>query len=299
MASDMTGKTCIVTGANSGIGRVTAEALAAAGASVVMISRSRERGEAAASEVRRATGNDAVELILADLSSQAEVRRAAAEFLAGHDRLDVLVNNAGAMHTSRTVTVDGLETTFATNHLAYFLLTNLLLGTLKASAPSRIVNVSSAAHYGSHINFADLQNERRYSAMRVYGQSKLANVLFTYELARRLEGTGVTANCLHPGVVRTGFGKNSDGPIGRLLAGAISIAGAFFISPEEGAETSIYLASSPEVEGVSGLYFAKCKPEDSNVESHDVEVARRLWDESERLTGVAAAGQPQDDGVIT
>ena len=285
--TDMAGDTCIVTGANSGIGKATATALAGMGAHVVMVARSRERGEAALGDVRRASGNAKVDLLLADLSSQASIRQLAAEILAAYPSIDVLVNNAGAMHTSRSVTVDGIETTWATNHLNYVLLTHLLLDRIKASAPARIVNVSSRAHARSTINFDDLQFERGYSIMRCYGQSKLANVLFTYELARRLEGTGVTANCLHPGVVRTGFAKNSSGPLGTFIAGGARVAGMFFISPEKGAETSSHLASSPAVEGVTGKYFARSKEAQSNAESHDREIALRLWEVSERMCGIA------------
>lgn len=286
--TDMAGDTCIVTGANSGIGKATATALAGMGAHVVMVARSRERGEAALGDVKRASGNAKVDLLLADLSSQASIRQLAVEILAAYPSIDVLVNNAGAVYTSRSVTVDGIETTWATNHLNYVLLTHLLLDRIKASAPARIVNVSSRAHDRSTINFDDLQFERGYSAIRCYGQSKLANVLFTYELARRLEGTGVTANCLHPGVVRTGFAKNNSGPLGTFVNGAARVAGMFFISPKKGAETSIYLASSPAVEGVTGKYFARSKETPSNAESHDREVARRLWEISERMCGVAA-----------
>lgn len=286
--TDMAGDTCIVTGANSGIGKATATALAGMGAHVVMVARSRERGEAALGDVRRASGNAKVDLLLADLSSQASIRQLAAEILAAYPSVDVLVNNAGAMHTSRSVTVDGIETTWATNHLNYVLLTHLLLDRIKASAPARIVNVSSRAHDGSKINFDDLQFERGYSIIQSYGQSKLANVLFTYELARRLEGTGVTANCLHPGVVRTGFAKNSSGSLGTFVSVGARVAGVFFISPEKGAETSIHLASSPAVEGVTGKYFARSKETPSNAESHDREIARRLWDLSERMCGIAA-----------
>jgi NAD(P)-dependent dehydrogenase (short-subunit alcohol dehydrogenase family) len=252
-----------------------------------MVARSRERGEAALGDVRRASGNAKVDLLLADLSSQTSIRRLATEILAAYPSIDVLINNAGAMHTSRSVTVDGIETTWATNHLNYFLLTHLLLDRIKASAPARIVNVSSRAHDRSTINFDDLQFERGYSIMRCYGQSKLANVLFTYELARRLEGTGVTANCLHPGVVRTGFAKNSTGLLGTIVSGGARVAGMFFISPEKGAETSVHLASSPAVEGVTGRYFARSKETPSNAESHDLEVARRLWEISERMCGIA------------
>lgn len=283
----MVGQVCLITGANSGIGKVTAEALASLGAQVIMVCRDRTRGEAAAADVERAADGANIDLLIADLSSQASIRELAAEVNKRYDRLDVLVNNAGALFTSRSVTVDGYETTFATNHLAYFLLTHLLLGLLKNSVPSRIVNVSSRAHVSATMRFDDLQSERGYGASRVYGQSKLANVLFTNELARRLEGTGVTANSLHPGVVRTGFAKNNSGALGQLVAAGARVAGLFFVSPERGAETSIYLASSDEVDGVTGKYFALCKETPSNTESRDPEVARRLWEISEQLTGVA------------
>jgi NAD(P)-dependent dehydrogenase (short-subunit alcohol dehydrogenase family) len=180
----------------------------------------------------------------------------------------------------RTVTVDGIETTFAVNHLAYFLLTELLLDVIKASAPARVVNVSSTAHGGGHIDFDDLQHQKKWSGFKTYCDSKLANVLFTYELARRLAGAGVTANCLHPGVVSTGFGKNNTG----LMRAAVTLGGPFLLSPEKGARTSVYLVTSPEVEGVSGKYFDKCKAVASNKESYDTQVARRLWDISEQMT---------------
>jgi NAD(P)-dependent dehydrogenase (short-subunit alcohol dehydrogenase family) len=288
---DLSGKTCLVTGASNGIGKVTARELARMGAQVVVVARNPTRAEAAVAEIRRDSGSERVALMLADLSSQAEIRRLAAEFLAKHDALHVLVNNAGAMHTSRTLTVDGYETTFATNHLAYFLLTHLLLDCIKASArggsASRIVNVSSRAHQRSTLDFDDLNAERGYSIATAYGRSKLANVLFTYELARRLEGANVTANALHPGVVRTGFGKNSGGLLGNIVKVGISGVGLFFIGPDKGAETSVYLASSPEVEGVTGKYFARSREAPSSDASHDREAARRLWEISEQLCGLA------------
>ena len=215
----------------------------------------------------------------------AEVRRAAAEFNARHNHLDVLVNNAGAMFTQRQETVDGYELTFSLNHLAYFLLTNLLLDTIKSSAPARIVNVSSDVHKGAKLNFDDLQHQQSYGmgGINVYGESKLANILFTYELSRRLQGTGVTVNTLHPGVVRTGFGRNNSGLI-RLIMPVIQ---RFGISEEQGAQTSIYLASSPEVEGVTGKYFDKSKAIPSSPESYDESAQKRLWTVSEELTGLA------------
>lgn len=288
MQHNLSGKTAIVTGANSGIGKETARGLAAMGAHVVMVCRSPERGEAARADIVRTTGSGAVELALADLSSVADTRRIGEELRARLGRIDILVNNAGAMHTSRSTTVDGFETTFALNHLSYFVLTHALLDGIKSSAPARIVNVSSRAHERAQIYFDDLHAENGYSISRAYGQSKLANVLFTYELARRLEGTNVTANCLHPGVVRTGFGKNSGGALGTIVAGVIRAAGVFFVSPEKGAQTSLYLAASPEVEGVTGKYFSDSKERPSSAVSHDREAAQKLWDISEQMTGIAA-----------
>ena len=288
MTTSMDGKTCLVTGANQGIGKETALGLARMGATVVMVSRDRAKGEAALADVRSLSGSANVTLMIADLASFESIRALAKEFLAQHDRLHVLVNNAGAYNTTRTLTKDGFETTFGVNHLAYFLLTDLLLDVLKSSAPSRIVSVSSTAHVGGKMNFDDLQGEQSYAGARAYGQSKLANVLFTYALARRLEGSGVTANALHPGVVRTGFGKNNGGIVGPLFALAQTIARPIFISPEQGAATTIYLASSPEVEGVTGKYFAKCKEVPSNAISYDVPTQERLWEMSESMVGAHA-----------
>jgi NAD(P)-dependent dehydrogenase (short-subunit alcohol dehydrogenase family) len=277
----MEGKTCLVTGASSGIGLVTALELVRRGARVLCVGRSAERCAEAGRQIREHTGSTTVEFLLADLSSQAEIRRLASEVKAATSRLDVLVNNAGLISKKRELSVDGLEMTFAVNHLAYFLLTNLLTEMLKTSAPSRIVNVSSAAHLGSKINFDDLQGETRYSAWRAYQQSKLANILFTCELARRLEGTRVTANALHPGYVRTQIFR-VDGFSGWLLRRAAEL---FAITPEEGAKTTIYLATSPDVEGQTGHYFVRLKPIQSSPESRDEATARRLWDVSARLTG--------------
>jgi len=275
----MRSKVCLVTGANSGIGKATALALATRGATVAMVCRDRGRGEAARAEIAEMSGNEAVELLVADLSSQGATRKLAEEFARRHRRLDVLVNNAGAIIGTRRLTEDGVEATFALNHLAYFLLTNLLLDVLKASAPSRIVNVSSNAHKGATINFDDLQMERGYAGMRAYGHSKLANVLFTYELARRLEGTGVAANCMHPGVVATKLAKDAALWL-RILWPLMS---PMLLSPEKGAETVVYLASSPDVEGVTGEYFVEKTPVTSSAESHSEEVAKRLWDISAEL----------------
>ncbi|MGE5672358.1 MAG: SDR family oxidoreductase [Mycobacterium leprae] len=283
MSTQMAGKTCIVTGATSGIGRETALGLARMGAHVALVARDRNRGEATVAAITEQTGNRQVDLLLADLSDQSQVRRLAAEILAKYERIDVLVNNAGLVLKDRQITVDGLERTFAVNHLASFLLTNLLLDRLKASSPARIVNTASEAARIARIDFADLHGERRYAAFRAYGQSKLANILFTYELARRLKGTGVTANCLHPGVVSTGFGVNNQG----FWRFAMKLGQPFMISAAQGADTILYLAAAPEVEGITGQYFAKRRPIKSNAESYNEEVARRLWAVSEQLTGLA------------
>jgi retinol dehydrogenase-14 len=280
----MVGRTVVITGATAGIGRATAIGLAELGARVAIIGREPRRTEAAAAEIRAETGNPAVDAFGADLSSQAEVRRLAAELLAAYPRLDVLVNNVGGSWATRHVTVDGLERTFALNHLAAFLLTNLLLDRLRASAPARVVTVSSGAQALGRIDFDDLQGEGRYSEQRAYPQSKLANVMFTYELARRLEGTGVTATVLHPGVVRTEFGAEDPPLMARIL---VPLARPFMKTPQQGAETSIHLASSPQVEGVTGEYFAKGKPRRSNPASYDDGAAARLWQVSAELVGLA------------
>ena len=278
----MQGKVCVVTGANSGIGKVAALDLAGRGATVVLICRSHARGSDVVEEIERRGGNAA--LLIADLASQRQVREVTAAFLKRFDRLDVLINNAGvAGRGTRLVTEDGLEATFAVNHLAPFLMTNILLDTLKASAPSRVVTVSSAAHKNSALNFDDLQGERRYSGFGAYSRSKLANILFTHELSRRLEGTGVTANCLHPGVVATGIFRN----IPRWMR--FILTSPLVLSPEKGADTTIHLATAPELAEVSGQYFVRRKPVRSSRASNDAETARRLWRESEVLTAASAA----------
>jgi NAD(P)-dependent dehydrogenase (short-subunit alcohol dehydrogenase family) len=276
--ADLTGRVFVVTGANRGIGRATAEGLADLGAELLLICRRREDGEAVSRKIADRGGAPPT-VITAELSSQASIRAAATEIRERFPRLHVLVNNAGVIPRQREVTVDGLEMQFAVNHLAYFLLTNLLLGALKAGAPSRIINVSSGAHMNAKLDFGDLQSERGYDPQRVYSRTKLANVLFTYELARRLTGTGVTSNSLTPGVVATRMLADYMGSRG----GADSTFGA---SPEEGAATSIYLAASPEVERVTGKYFERKKPVASSRESHDEAAARRLWEVSERSTGL-------------
>ncbi|HSE97114.1 MAG TPA: SDR family oxidoreductase, partial [Blastocatellia bacterium] len=228
----MTGKTCMVTGASSGIGKVTARRLAELGARVLMVCRSRERGQKAREEIARRSGNNDIELLICDLSSQRAIRELVIDFLARHDRLHVLVNNAGLMLRHRALTEDGLEMTFAVNHLAYFLLTNLLLDVIRISSPARIVNVASVAHVTGTINFDDLQGEKGYSSMGAYRQSKLANILFTYELARRLEGTGVTVNCLHPGIIATGIARDMPKIVGLVLK-------VFFTGAEKGADSTL------------------------------------------------------------
>jgi retinol dehydrogenase-14 len=278
-------KVCLITGATSGIGKATSMGLANMGASVVMVGRDRGRGEAALAEIKEGSANASVDLMLSDLSSQEQVRRLADEFKETYTRLDVLINNAGGFHSKRITTADGLETTFAVNHLAYFLLTNLLLDVLEASAPSRVVNVSSGDHSNGTIDFDDLQGEKGYKGAKAYSQSKLANVLFTYELARRLEGTGVTANCLHPGAgVRTNFGSGVSGIFGFTVRELRPL----LKSPEKGAETSIHLASSPEVQGLSGRYFVKKAGARSSDASRDERTARGLWEVSAELTRLPA-----------
>jgi NAD(P)-dependent dehydrogenase (short-subunit alcohol dehydrogenase family) len=282
MALDLSGRVCVVTGANRGIGRATAEGLAGLGAQVVLVCRRKEDGEAASREIADKAPL-APEVVSADLSSQISIRQAAGYIRGRYPSLHVLINNAGVIPPRRQLTVDGLEMQFAVNHLAYFLLTNLLLPQLEAGAPSRIINVSSGAHAHTGLDFEDLQAQRSYQPKSVYSRSKLANILFTYELARRLAGTGVTANCLNPGVVAT---RMLDDYMGVPAAGP-AVGRTFGASAEEGAETSIYLASSPEVESVTGKYFEGSRPVASSRESHDEAVARRLWEVSARLTGLS------------
>jgi NAD(P)-dependent dehydrogenase (short-subunit alcohol dehydrogenase family) len=281
---EMHGKICMVTGATSGIGQVTAQALAGMGATTIIVARNQSRGEATVREIKAKTGNPFVELMLADLSSQAAIRQLAQNFKQEYSRLDVLVNNAGAINLERTVTVDGLENTFATNHLGYFLLTNLLLDCLKASAPSRIINVSSSASLRGKINFDDLQGTKRCSGRAAYSQSKLGNVLFTIALAKKLQGTGVTVNAVHPGPAITRFGMNNNA-FWRVVFG--SVYRVIGISAEEGAQTQIYLATSPEVSNVTGKYFYKKKAIEPNPLARDDAIAERLWTVSEQLVGLA------------
>jgi retinol dehydrogenase 14 len=288
----MAGKTVLITGGTGGIGKATAVGLARLGARVVITGRDPARAQAAAADISAASGNPAVEAYTADLSEQAQVRRLAAEVLDACPRLDVLVNNVGGFWNTRHVTADGLEHTFAVNHLAPFLLTNLLLDRLIASAPARIVTVSSGAQAMGRIDFDDLQGERSFSGQRAYNQSKLANVMFTYELARRLDGTGVTATVLHPGVVRTAFGTEDPARWQRVF---LPLVRPLLKTPEQGARTSVYLASSPEVAGITGGYFANRKPKTSNKASYDRAAQARLWQISADLAGLTTA-HPMRDG---
>ena len=281
----MHGKTCIVTGASAGIGQAIAQGLAARGAHVVLVCRSRARAEATQLAMRTATGNAAIDVALADLSSQAAIRHLAQELLRRYPRIHALINNAGVVNMSRTVTVDGIETVFAVNHLAYFLLTQLLLPRLVESAPARIVNVASDAHHWATLDFADLQNHRRYRGLKVYGQSKLCNLLFTRELARRIAGTGVTVNSLHPGGVATGLGSNN-GWWAVLIAKVLK---PFLRTADQGADTAIYLTAAPEVANVSGRYFYNRREHRPSRAVLDDEVALRLWQISEQLTAIRGA----------
>jgi NAD(P)-dependent dehydrogenase (short-subunit alcohol dehydrogenase family) len=281
-ANAMHDKVCMVTGATSGIGLVTAQALARDGATVIVVGRNPKRGAATVDRIQRDTGNSAVELMISDLSVQVQVRQLASEVQRRFAHLDVLINNAGALFGQRQLTEEGIEMTFALNHLAYFLLTNLMLDRLRASASARIVNVSSEAHRGARLDFADLQGQHRYRGWRAYAQSKLANILFTYELARRLEGTGIAANALHPGFVATNFGRNNR----RITAALWRILQLAAISPEQGAQTIIYLANSAGVKDVTGRYFVKNKAVRSSEASYDRTAAERLWQVSTEITGL-------------
>jgi NAD(P)-dependent dehydrogenase (short-subunit alcohol dehydrogenase family) len=277
------GRLCVVTGGTSGIGRATAAGLARAGAEVVIVGRDPARLGAAVDALRAASGSRAVDGALADLESQRSIRGLAADLRARRGRVDVLVNNAGALFRERALTADGIERTFALDHLAYFLLTALLLDALRAAAAergeARVVNVASEAHRSVPFEPDNLQGERRFTPFRAYATAKLANVLFTYELARRLAGSGVTANAVHPGLVRTGFGRGGRGRIGFAFA----LLRPFMIAPERGATTSVHLASSPAVAGVTGKYFVKCQEARSSPASYDAAAARALWRISERL----------------
>lgn len=281
----MQGKTVVISGATSGIGQVAAEKLAAMGARMVLVARDKARGEAALNRLRQAGPGAAHSIHYADLSRLSEMKRVAAEIAAAESRIDVLINNAGALFASRQVTEDGLELTFALNHMSYFVLTHALRDRLCASAPARVINTASDAHKGEKLDFGDLQSASNYRGLHVYGRSKLCNILYTSELARRWDGSGVTANSLHPGFVDTRFGDESGG----LLSFGVRIAKTFAISPEKGAETIVYLASSSDqqVADASGLYFYKCRPATPTREARDEDSARKLWQETERLAGIA------------
>lgn len=283
---DQRGRTILITGGNSGIGKATAAALAGAGAHVVITARDRRRGGQAAEDIRAAAREggtvDVRDLDLARLDS---VRSFAKEFLAGYPRLDVLILNAGVTTAKRQVTEDGFELLFQVNHLAHFLLTHLLRERLEESAPARVVVVASSSHrQAGTLDFDDLQSERNFIGLRVYARSKLANVLFARELARRLDGTGVTVNALHPGTVRTGWG--GDGEAGLLLGVGLRLASWVFLSPEKGAETSVHLATSPQVAGKTGGYYVHKRLRDPAPAARDDDAARRLWDVSEELLGL-------------
>lgn len=284
------GKIVLITGGNAGIGKEAAVGLASLGARVLITSRSEERGRAARDEIVERSGNPEVDVMALDLASFRSIRAFASDILARHDRLDVLVNNAGLILRRRTETEEGFEATFGINHLGHFLLTDLLLDRLKSSAPARVVVVASMAHKGARrgLDFDDLQAEHhRYRWMDAYNKSKLANIYFARQLARRVDGTGVTVNVLHPGFVRSEFGRGGD--LGALYGFGIRLGAPFAISSERGARTTIYLASSPEVEGVTGTYFFKCKPAPISKAAHDDAAARRLWDVSEQMVSSVPA----------
>lgn len=284
MNTDMTGRVCLITGANSGIGKETALALAKMDATLILVCRDAVKGKAVIQEIEATSGNKKSALMLADMSSVQSIRALAKQILEKYPKVHVLVNNAGSVFSERLTSKDGFEMTFALNHLGYFLLTQLLLDRIKESAPSRIVSVASEAQQAGRINFEDLQSEKSFSGFTAYGTSKLMNVLFTYELDRRLNrsgSSGVTANAMHPGGVATNFAANTSG----LFTFFWKLITPFLLTPAQGAETVIYLASSPEVEGVSGKYFIKKKPARSVAVSYDEAVAKRLWEVSEKLTG--------------
>ncbi len=287
LESSMQGKICMITGSTSGMGKVTALELARRGATVVLIGRNRQKGEATQAEIRRETGNRNVDLLCADLSSLQDVRRLATEFQQRYRHLHVLVNNAGAIYPSRNITAEGFETTFVVNYLAPFLLSELLLETLKASAPARIVNVSTQVHSIGRIEFDNLQGEKHYTTMSNYAQAKLALLLFTYELARRLEGTGVTVNAMSPGMLS---GENFNTGAKGLLALVTKLATPFLPTAEQGAQTEIYLATSLQVEGVTGKCFANSREQKSSPRSYDQALGQRLWQVSEQM--IAHVTQP-------
>lgn len=274
---------CMVTGANAGIGKETALGLARQGATVVMVARNPEKGEAARSQIMTTTGNSNIHLLTADMSSQRSIENMVHDFREKFDRLNVLVNNAGVYLTKREENADGLELTFATNHLGYFITTLLLWDFLRAGAPARVINVSSDAHRQAKLDFDDLQSRKKYRGFQAYSRSKLANVLFTYELNKRRMGADITINALHPGFVASNFGRNNRGVVGLFMN---TVVPWIALTEAEGAATSIYLATSDEVAGKSGHYYAKCAPVKSSAESYNVKSAERLWAESEAITGL-------------
>ena len=279
----MTGKTVVITGGTSGIGQVAAEALAAKGARIVLVARSHARADETLARLRAKNSHAAHSAYYADLSRISEVKRVGAEIAAHEPRIDILINNAGALFTNRQSTEDGLEMTFAVNHMAYFVLTYMLRERLLAAGAARVISTSSHAHKGMKLDFADLQMSQKYSGLRAYGRSKLCNILFTRELAKRLAGTGVTANCLHPGFVNTRFGDNSGGGIGIAI---FALLKNFALPPEKGAQTIIWLASSDEPAKLTGAYFYKCTETQPSLEARDDETARRLWRETAKLVGL-------------
>jgi NAD(P)-dependent dehydrogenase (short-subunit alcohol dehydrogenase family) len=278
----MTQKVVVMTGASSGIGEVAADRLAAKGARIVFVARDRSRGEETLKHLQAIAPDAEHKAHYADLTRVAEMKRVAAAIAESEPEIDILLNNAGALFNARKVTEDGLEMTFALNHMAYFVLTNLLRPRLAAGA--RIVSTASDAHKGAQLDFSDLQSDRNYSGFGAYGRSKLCNILFTRELARHLKDAGVTANCLHPGFVATRFGDQSGG----VMSLAVRAAKNFAITPEQGAQTIVYLASSPEVVGITGGYFYKCRRATPTREAQNDDDARRLWEASARIAGIAA-----------
>ena len=281
LSTSLEDQTILITGATNGIGLITARELAAMGAQVVIVGRDPSRAAETVKSMRDITGNPRVDALVGDLSNQADVRRIAGEFRQRYDRLNVLINNAGGVFYRHRLSAEGYDMTLAVNHLSYFMLTNLLLDMIKESAPARIINVSSAAHWVERINPDKFTNNFKIGGWWAYSQTKLMNILFTYELARRLDGT-VSANCLHPGVVATHLGRSTDG----IFRQAWDLWERMGPAPERGAQTSIYLASSPDVHGVTGKYFVNCKPQRSSPESYNEDTARRLWDASREMTGV-------------
>ena len=280
----MKNKTVLITGANSGIGKATATALAIQGANIVMLCRNKEKAEAAKKEIIEKTKNNNIEIIIADVSNLNDVRRAAKEFLEKNTKLDVLINNAGLIFGKRENSVDGIEATFATNHLGHFLLTNLLLDTIKNTPKARIIHLSSVAHTIAKPNWDDIENKKKYDFARVYAEAKLYTLMFSNELAKRLEGTGITSNAVHPGLVGSNFGATSK----NWYEYVVKLVQPFLISNEKGAATSIYLASSPEVEKISGKYFSKKKTTSPSNASQNKESWKKLWDISEKMVGLGS-----------